>query len=314
MKKIIISAIILLFYSTITEAEVKNKILYDNKVFDLCGNLLDPLYNNTGNSEWCDYAAIWEIERDVLCLLGLDNSISVGSPDYKKADMKELFGERYRDGKVKAVWFTGDLRVPDGRVFLQVNNEYIYERDIIISVDAGKITNKIVIDNTKKKDLSEKRSMLIPIIEPDKSLFGIPYGTGEDEFIARFGQPMRSNRSGKTGREMMYGKKYIFVFEKTKLAGMKTIYSEHEVYQIIPTHNTFDYLEWKLSNGITKNMNLAEVKKILGNNAGEFENKGIPKFYFTTVKARIEISLRHEAERENTDEAYIVSEISVKLK
>ena len=105
--------------------------------------------------------------------------------------------------------------------------------------------------------------MLSPVINPGKSLFGISYGTGEDEFIARFGQPMKSIISGKTDREMMYGKKYIFLFKKTKLAGVKTASHEYEVYPVIPTHDTFEYLDWKLSNGIAGHMKLAEVRKIL---------------------------------------------------
>jgi hypothetical protein len=324
MKKILISAILLILYSTITEAEVKNKILYNNKVFDLCCNLLEPIYFKTGNSDWCDYGSVWEIKGNTLYLLGIYNDPSAG---YKKADMKELFGDKYVNGKVKAEWFTGELRIPDGIIFQQFDHSCIFERDIAISVENGEITKSIVFDNTKKKGLSEPRSMLLPVIDPDKSLFGIPYGTGEDEFIARFGRPVECRILEKTGKEMMYGKKYVFLFEKTKLVGMYTVSHGHEVYQNVPTHDSFDNLDWKLSNGIAQNMNLAEVKKILENEGltvvssksadnGQKEltdEKGLKISFFTT-NARVEINLIQKAERKKTDEDYIVSKILVHLK
>ncbi|MEW6087906.1 MAG: hypothetical protein AB1498_06330 [bacterium] len=263
MKKIIIFTIFFLFTATIAKTEIKNKILYNNKVFSLGCNLLEPLYVKTGNSDWCEYGTIWEIKEDALYLLGIRNSAFDSSLSRKKADLKELFGGKYRDGKVKAEWFAGELHIPDGKVFQQINNLCIFEKNIAVSLENGEITKTIIIDNTKKTSAAEKKSMLTAVIDPDKSIFGIVYGTTEDEFKARFGPPLGCRELGKTGREMRYGKKYVFLFEKTKLAGVYTVSSEYEVYQYIQTHDNFDNLEWKLSNGIIKNMNLAEVKKIL---------------------------------------------------
>ena len=154
MKKIIISVTILLCFAAITRAEVKNKILYDNKVFDLCCNLLDPLHIETGNNDWGNYGSIWEVTDNTLYLVGIDDDLTAGD---KHADMKVLFGDTYIHGKVKAKWFTGKISIADGKIFLQANDEYIYERDNILYVDAREIAKKIVIDNTKKKNSTKKQ-------------------------------------------------------------------------------------------------------------------------------------------------------------
>jgi hypothetical protein len=55
---------------------------------------------------WRGYIAIWEIEDGVLYLKGLDAWLGD-----KKADLKTLFPKRYKNGKVKADWFTGALNL-----------------------------------------------------------------------------------------------------------------------------------------------------------------------------------------------------------
>lgn len=170
MRKLLIATLILnlLPLTAFATAQQPDVLLYDGKKYSLLANPLESYYNeerakprfftrpgsvSTGN--WRGYVATWKIEEDFLYLVNIDSWIceSLGSEKCKKADLKELFGEKYQDEKVKADWFTGELRVPDGELLQYVHMGYgsIYEREIILKVEAGKITGKKVIDNTKEK-------------------------------------------------------------------------------------------------------------------------------------------------------------------
>ncbi len=59
---------------------------------------------------WRGYVAIWEVEKSILYLKGLD----AWQVD-KKADLKSLFPERFKKGRVKADWFSGVLGLSTGR-------------------------------------------------------------------------------------------------------------------------------------------------------------------------------------------------------
>ncbi len=58
---------------------------------------------------WRGYVAIWEVEKGVLYLKGLDSW-----QGEKKVNLKDLFPKRFKDGKVKADWFTGNLKLNTG--------------------------------------------------------------------------------------------------------------------------------------------------------------------------------------------------------
>ena len=69
----------------------------------------------------------------------------------RRADLKTLFADLYRDGKVEAIWFSGDLRIPDGKMLEYAHMGYgsVYERDIVLTVEQGQVRGKVVLDNTK---------------------------------------------------------------------------------------------------------------------------------------------------------------------
>lgn len=94
-----------------------------------------------------------------LLLVGIDSWIcgSRVSKDCKKASLKRLFGRKYQTGKVKADWFSGELRIPDGKMIKYVHMGYgsAYEREIILKVEAGKVIGESIIDNIQKEIPSE---------------------------------------------------------------------------------------------------------------------------------------------------------------
>jgi hypothetical protein len=83
---------------------------------------------NTGN--WRGYVATWEIVKDTLYLIKIDNG---------KYDLSDIFGNLFNDGKVFASWYTGDLRVVDGPLVNYIHMGFMstYEREKIIEVENG---------------------------------------------------------------------------------------------------------------------------------------------------------------------------------
>lgn len=99
---------------------------------------------------WRGYVATWEIIDDFLCLVKIDTWI-----DDERADLQKLFSDLFHGGKVKSVWFSGKLRVPTGRMIRYVHSGYrsIFEKELFIEVEAGKVKGSEVIDNSNKEIL-----------------------------------------------------------------------------------------------------------------------------------------------------------------
>src|SRR5436190_18649912 len=104
------------------------------------------------------------------------------------------------------------------------------------------------------------------IIDPEKSVYGAQWGCTEDEFISKFGNPTGYIRLNDSETAMIYGKEQAFIFTSAKLSGVRITYSVFDLNlsQALQTRTPFDNIGWQLSNGVRKDMNLAEVKKILG--------------------------------------------------
>ena len=169
MRKLLIALVVLALLpaAAYATAQIPDIITYEGKKRPLMTNPLESFFKEGERpkfhtkpgvrvtSNWRGYVAFWEVEGDALYLVGLDSWVceDLRPENCKRADLKELFGEKFRDGKVKADWFTGDLRMSDGELLQYVHMGYgsVFERDIILGVADGKITGKQVIDNTKVK-------------------------------------------------------------------------------------------------------------------------------------------------------------------
>jgi hypothetical protein len=157
-------------------AQAPDVLYYEGKVFKLFINPLESFYKNRkdrpmfaiapgtiSSGNWRGYIAHWEILDEALYLKEIDSWICKKDRFYEgsacaRANLSELFAGKYNQDKVFAGWFSGELRVPDGMRLQYVHMGYgsVYERDIFISVKKGKITDKKIVDNTKKKPESER--------------------------------------------------------------------------------------------------------------------------------------------------------------
>ena len=78
-------------------------------------------------------------------------------------------------------------------------------------------------DDDVRSKITEARETkkLTTQIDPDKSIYGIPFGITEDEFITRHGKPMGYLRLNGVETAMIYGKSHAFLFVSGKLAGLR---------------------------------------------------------------------------------------------
>jgi hypothetical protein len=172
------------------------------------------------------------------------------------------------------------------------------------SAFAQDIRDKVAVPATKTK-ISET-------IDPDSNIYGIPYGISEDEFIAQFGSPTGYLRLSAGESGMIYGRTHCFLFSNGRLSGVRISSDiiDWKIGNSLFSGTLFDQIRWRLENGITRDMNLAEVKRILGDRLMTQDYRK----YYVTQKARIELDFSRLVSEGDKDEAHRVFGLSIKLR
>jgi len=98
-----------------------------------------------GSSCWRGYIGYWKIENDFLYLeklLHCYNKEPNKDPD--EIPLSLIFKED--KAPIKASWYTGDLRLPEGKELLPD----VYEKDIIITIKNGRVISERTVDDKDK--------------------------------------------------------------------------------------------------------------------------------------------------------------------
>lgn len=99
-----------------------------------------PKFRAPNTATWRGYIATWEIDRGVLHLKAIRAWTAQG-----EVGLSALFpGQK---GSVAATWFTGKLRVPQGKVVKRGVPYPIYEKYLMIRVEKGRVVSQEIIDN-----------------------------------------------------------------------------------------------------------------------------------------------------------------------
>ena len=99
-----------------------------------------PKFHAPNTATWRGYIATWEVNRGILHLKAIRAWI-----DHREVGLEALFpGHK---GPVAATWFTGKLRVPQGKVLKLAVPHPIYEKYLMITVEKGRVVRQEVIDN-----------------------------------------------------------------------------------------------------------------------------------------------------------------------
>lgn len=149
-------------------AQFSDWLHYQGQKHELCSNPLEsyfddehprPDFKASSTACWRGYVATWEIENDTLYLVSGGGIIAIpplvvkGSDNVlytieaKEVGLKDLFplaGDR-----VKATWFTGVLRIPQGELLEYVHAGYgsTFEEDLLLTIEAGNLVHTEVRDN-----------------------------------------------------------------------------------------------------------------------------------------------------------------------
>lgn len=141
--------------------QIYDKLIYNGDTFSIFGNPLEQLYNYEllrpklfGNKQACSttaclkgYQAKWTILNEQLYLTGISSCCL--SEDSLKADLEMLFGNKFIGGKVKADWVNSGIIVPKGKLFYYEGYGSIYEKELELLFDNGKLIGSITYDNSK---------------------------------------------------------------------------------------------------------------------------------------------------------------------
>jgi hypothetical protein len=113
----------------------------------------DEIFVSSCSACWRGYVATWKIEDGYLYLTKLVEGTC--SSNAKEIPISIIFSKQ--KAPIKATWFSGTLRIPQGKQLRYVHMGYgsIYEKEIILTVENGKLTKENIIDNTKKRLPSE---------------------------------------------------------------------------------------------------------------------------------------------------------------
>jgi hypothetical protein len=105
---------------------------------------------------WRGYTGKWAIKKDRLFMVGLKGNIWAWKVGYKPVDMGFLFPGQE---KVAATWYSGKLVLPQGESLL-CGFYNLYPEEIVLSVEQGKVTGAVRLDNAEKNRELIRRSML----------------------------------------------------------------------------------------------------------------------------------------------------------
>jgi hypothetical protein len=99
-----------------------------------------PRFKAPNTATWRGYVGTWEIDRGVLYL----KAIRAWTPQ-GEVGLEALFpGHK---GRVAATWFSGQLRVPQGKILKPYVPHPIYEKYLMITVEKGRVVRREIVDN-----------------------------------------------------------------------------------------------------------------------------------------------------------------------
>ena len=123
-------------------AQIAEKLLYKDKRVAMCTNPLseyfamggfNPRFQSTSTALWRGYVGGWEIVDDRLYMVSLDGILEDGTD----ASLETVF-PGFPD-RVFAHWYSGTLRIPQGKQLEYVHMGYAskFEQDLFLDIERG---------------------------------------------------------------------------------------------------------------------------------------------------------------------------------
>ena len=161
MKNIISILFLGLIFSkpAVATAQFPDLLVYEGETVGIFSNPLESYFDDNHprpndvfkyscTANWRGYLASWEIKEGFLYLIKLvDGSCSEDAPEIP---LKKIFPKQ--KAPIKAVWFSGVLKIPQGEQLRYVHMGYgsVYEKELHLVIENGKLIETKHIDNSKK--------------------------------------------------------------------------------------------------------------------------------------------------------------------
>jgi hypothetical protein len=141
-------------------------------------------------------------------------------------------------------------------------------------------------------------------IDPDAGVGGVPFGVSENDFVKAHGKPAGYVHLNTNTTLLVYGKDCGLIFRGGKLTGVRIANSILD-WKLTSQYQdgTCRQLNWKLSNGIRMEMNLAEIRGLLGDKLIA-QAGSLYRHSFATTNARVELEFSHWEQEGTGEEAY----------
>ena len=125
---------------------------------------------------WRGYIAEWTIIDEEIYLTNIFSCTYF--EDSIKSDLKLVFDTEYENGKVKATWITGKLKIPKGKLIHYVHDGYqsFYETELVLTFKNGLLTEQKEYDNSNssKSVFTENQDSLYNFIYTNINWSKIP--------------------------------------------------------------------------------------------------------------------------------------------
>lgn len=163
-------------FKSFATAQIPDRLIYNGDTVSIFSNPLEQLPNIDSlrthlfndNKErwntacWRQYQAQWTIIDNQLYLTAIYSCNY--HEDKVQANLKQLFPDKYENGKVKADWVTANILSPQGKQLYYVHSGYesLYEKEVIFEIVIGQLKETTTFDNSKsrKSRYSEDTTLL----------------------------------------------------------------------------------------------------------------------------------------------------------
>lgn len=114
-----------------------------------------PKDRSWSTANWEGYTGFWSIKKNILYLDSIQiefynkETNKIYHECISESDMRHVFKEYYKRGRIKAAWFTGKIRVARGQVLYYEHMGFArnYEHEVLVSLSNGKVCDRTVSSN-----------------------------------------------------------------------------------------------------------------------------------------------------------------------
>ena len=140
-----------LIYNGDTVSIYSNPLEQHPKIDNLRPNLFDDKQGCNSTDCWREYQAKWEIVDNELYLIGIYSCCFY--EDKIQANLKQLFPDKFENGKVKADWVTAKIVSPQGKqlYYVHMGYESLYEKEVVFEIENGQLKGTTIYDNTNSR-------------------------------------------------------------------------------------------------------------------------------------------------------------------